>query len=145
MTDIVALARRLFRIIKWQQTLEDVGKEELTEIIAESIRKLYVATGRARLISEDAFKKDGDLYISFGYALREDEVQWVLLEAQISFFTMVQNEYTDMVGFTTNALTLTHGDKPFKNIQERIDTLSAEQIKVWYKMNRFHHLGGVVI
>lgn len=145
MTDVQALAKRLFKRIEWQSVPSEITIEDLTEFIAEAIEHLYVMTGRGTSITDDMFVRDNDLVISFAENLPADEKDYVIVTAQIDFFTKVQSDVSDLVGYSTDALAITHSDKPFANLQQRIDDLRREQDKIWYKMNRFHHLGGVVM
>jgi len=145
MTDVVALTKRLYKRIEWQTVPDDIGQEDLSEFVAEAIQYLYVITGRSSQFSWSKFEKDDEMFISFEDDLNADEEQYVLVTAQIDFFAKVQADYSDMVSFTTNALSVTHGDKPFENLQNKLEGLEHERTKIWYKMNRFHHLGGVSI
>lgn len=145
MTDVVALANRLYKRIEWQTVPDEITREDLTEFIAEAIEHLYVMTGRSHLFSDDLFTKDDEMYLTFEDDLIADEKQYVLVTAEIIFFSKVQATYSDLVSYSTNAWSVTHGDKPFANLQTRLTDLESERTKIWYKMNRFHHLGGVSI
>ena len=65
MTDIVLLAKRLYNRIEWQNVPETVTQEDLTGLISDSIRHLYVMTGRALRFDESMFTKEDDVYVSF--------------------------------------------------------------------------------
>ena len=67
MTDITLLARKLQQRVKWQTVPEDVTMEDLTVLIADAIRDLYVMTGRGYHFDESKFNydQDGAMYISF--------------------------------------------------------------------------------
>lgn len=92
----------------------------MTIIIADAIRYLYVITGRALRFDEDMFEKDGDLYITFSDTLPLDEQEYVLVTAEIQFYRKVQASVDDLTSYTTDAMAVTHGDKPFANLQQRI-------------------------
>lgn len=47
MTDIVLLAEKLYQRIEWQNVPEMMTIEDLTVLISDAIRHLYVMTGRA--------------------------------------------------------------------------------------------------
>lgn len=47
MTDVVLLAKKVHQRIKWQEVPESVAMEDLTVMVADAIRHLYVMTGRA--------------------------------------------------------------------------------------------------
>lgn len=47
----------------------------------------------------------------------------------------------DQVSYTTDALSVTHGDKPYVHIGSTIDRLEGELARVWYAMPRYNQLG----
>lgn len=142
MTDVVALAQRLHRKINSQRTPEEVHWTDQVLWVAEAIRKLYVISGRALQFNEDMFEYDesGDI-MSFSETLSPDEVEWVLLEAQIEFYKWVQASHDDMVSYTTDAMSVTHGNKPYEHIGATIDRLEGERNRIWYAMTRFNQIG----
>ena len=142
MTDVVALAQRLHRKINSQRTPEEVHWTDQVLWVAEAIRKLYVISGRALQFNEDMFEYDesGDI-MSFSETLSPDEVEWVLLEAQIEFYKWVQASHDDMVSYTTDAMAVTHGNKPYEHIGSTIDRLEGERNRIWYAMTRFNQIG----
>lgn len=140
MTDMTALARRLYKRIEWQAVPEELSREDLSEFIAEGIRDLYVMTGRSSSFSENMFTLEEELYTGFSADLELDEQTYVIASAAVLFYGDVQNTVDTLTSYTTDAMSVTHGDKPFANLQEKIDHWKAEKTKIWYKMTRFHHL-----
>ena len=141
MTNITDIAHRLFRKIKWQEVPEEVHHEDLVDLVCDAIRKLYVISGRTFMFSEDLFIEGEQNDIVFQNDMEIDEVEWVLLESQIEFYKTCQSNVDDLTSYTTDAMAVTHGDKPFKNIGETIDRLKEEQNTIWYRMVRFNQLG----
>lgn len=92
------------------------------------------------MFSEDMFTVDGGMYTSFSEKLEIDEKLYVLATAEIAFLRRVQSSVDDMTSYTTDAMAVTHGDKPFANLQQKIVDAEANRDKIWYKMIRFHHL-----
>ena len=142
MTDIVELAQRLYRKISSQRTPEEVHWTDLVHLITEAIRKLYVISGQSELFSEDKFEYDesGNAE-SFTDDLKLDEKEWILLEAQIEFYKWVQAGLDDMVSYTTDAMSVTHGNKPYEHIGSTIDRLEGERNRIWYTMTRYNQIG----
>lgn len=141
MTDVMALSRRQFKRIEWQIVPQDMGQEEISEMIAEGIRELYVMTGRALEFSEDKFEvDDGGLYVSFADDIALDEVSYVLTTAEMMFYKKVQSDVTELTSYTTDGMSVSHGDKPFANLQTKIEGLEKEKRMIWYKMTRYHML-----
>ncbi len=77
MTDITALAERLYTRIEWQRVPFDVTQDDLIDYIVEAIRYLYVMTGRALQYSDDLFEKRDDLPVVLKAFLAEDEKEFV--------------------------------------------------------------------
>lgn len=162
MTDIVKLAQRLHRRIKWQEIPEEMTSEDLIEILCDAIRMLYVISGRTFNFSEDKFivvpepdedteepenpdeeEKDDDLEPGVYYAddLELDEQEWILLEGEIAFYNLALSNVDDLQSYTTDAMAVTHGDKPYKNIKSTVEDRQAKQAVVWTRMVRFNQLG----
>lgn len=94
MTDVIGLAARLFDRIEWQNTPDDVTKDDLAVMIADAIRYLYVVTGRALEFNESMFNKGEDDF-TFSQTLRLDEEEYVILTAEINFYKKVQTSVSD--------------------------------------------------
>lgn len=139
MTDIVALARRLYKRIQWQATPQDITADDMCDFIAQAIRWLYTMTGRGFTFDDLWFEYDGNgTVVSFLYDLPSDEKQYVLLSAQIDFFRKNQTSVDTLTSYSTDAMTVTHGDKPFANLQQMLDDLESQRNRVWHKMQRYH-------
>lgn len=140
MTDIVFQAKRLFERIEWQNVPDVVTKDDLTGLIADAIRDQYVMTGRAMQFDEKMFVKEDDMYLSFSDELKADEIEYVLVRALIYFYRKVQSSVNQLTSYTTDAMAVTHGDKPFANLQQSIEDAERRERMYWYKMYRYHML-----
>lgn len=65
-----------------------------------------------------------------------DERRYVMLSAKIEFFRKVQTDVNNIVGYTTDALTVTNADKPYINLDTTITKLEKERRMIHYKMIR---------
>lgn len=65
-----------------------------------------------------------------------DEKHYAILSAKIEFFRRVQTDVNNIVGYTTDALTVTNADKPYVNLASTIDDLKEERRMIHYKMIR---------
>lgn len=140
MTDIVKLAQRLHRRIRWQEIPEELTSSDLIDIICDAIRMLYVISGRTFQFSDDMFQEEDD-DVTFANDLALDEQEWVLLEGEIAFYNMALSNVDDITSYTTDAMAVTHGDKPYKNIKTTIDDRKMKQAVVWTRMVRYNQLG----
>ena len=142
MTDIVALTHRLYKKINLQQVPVTVHWNDQVDYITDAIRHLYVLTGRELIFSEDMFEKDShNNVVSFANDLTLAESEWVLLDAEEEFYRWVQAGHSDDVSYTTDAMSVTHGDKPFEHIGKSIDRLEMKKAVVWTRLVRFNQLG----
>lgn len=149
MTDLGALCKRIYEKIEWQRFpvgFTNAQKQEmiLSELI-EAIKDLFVVTGRALEYNDYDYvyeeQEDGTLIPSeFTYELLLDEEMYVLCKAQVGIFGKVRAQYNDLLGYTTNALTVTNADKPYTYITGTIEELEADMRRYYYKMVRFSHL-----
>lgn len=158
MTDIIKMAQRLHRRIKWQEIPEEMDSSDLIDILEDAIRMLYVISGRTFQFSEDKFTDHMTVEIPpeeeggeptyeiiegvfFEDDLELDEQEWVLLEGEIAFYNLALSNVDDLTSYTTDAMAVTHGDKPYKNIKQTVDDRKAKQDVVWTRMVRFNQLG----
>ena len=170
-TDIVELAQRLHRRIKWQEIPEEMNSEDMVDIICDAIRMLYVISGRSLVFSEDMFTSNPPVEneatdesvedegqeqseetdeeeetpaqsgLWFTETMMLDEIEWVLLEGEIAFYNMVLSNVDDLQSYTTDAMSVTHGDKPYKNVKSTVEDRQNKQAVVWTRMVRFNQLG----
>lgn len=138
MTDIAKLTDELFRRIEWQKTPEEVCKEDIAGFILVGIKDLYVITGRGMLYSDRMIVWDGEMPTKFSEDLKLDELEYVLLSAQIAFFEKVKTDVNNMVGYTTNALSVTHADRPYKYLSDTVAELTSRRKTLWFKMARYN-------
>lgn len=140
MTDIIALTEQQHKRIEWQNVPYDVTIDDMCTYVARAIEHLYVVTGRALIFREDMFVIEDGLYKTFSETLPLDEKWYVLLTAEIDFYTKVQTGVSDLTSYTTDAMSVSHGDKPFANLQQKLMDLDTERKMIWYKMTRYHLL-----
>ena len=81
-------------------------------------------------------RDDEGLLQSMPEDLAIDEKRYAILSAKIEFFRRVQTDVNNIVGYTTDALTVTNADKPYINIASTIEALEKERRIIHYKMTR---------
>lgn len=149
MTDIGALSEQIYKKIEWQRFPIGFTNSEKVQMIRDelifAIKDLFVVTGRAMEYSNYEFlteEVNGENIISeFTYDLLLDEEMYVLCKAQVGIFGKIRAQYNDLLGYTTNALTVTNADKPYAYLTGTISELEADMRRYYYKMVRFSHLG----
>lgn len=69
--------------------------------------------------------------------LDADEYEYVLTTAEVSFYRRVQSDVNRIIGYSTDAMTITNADKPYANLSQTIAELLARQRVLYYKMTRY--------
>ena len=67
----------------------------------------------------------------------EYEYEYALTTAELSFYRKVQSDVNRIVGYSTDAMSITNADKPYANISQTVAELSNRQRILYYKMTRF--------
>ena len=167
MTDLGKLCERIYNSIEWQRFpvgYTDSDKERMIlNALIDAIRDMFVVTGRnseydnyyflyeepsdpdnipPEDIADDIVHPADTEYPSvYTYTLKLDEEMYVVCKALVGVFGKVRAQYNDLLGYTTNALTVTNADKPYAYITGTISELEADLRRYYYKMVRFSHLG----
>lgn len=137
-TSITVLADKLKKKTDWQRTPTPLYEDDYIGMVIYGIERMYIDTARASAYDTSFIYVDdetGD--VMFTQDIPIDEQAYVLLCAQIQFFQQVAADVNNIVGYTTDALTVTNADKPYANIKDTIATLENERRITYYKMARF--------
>ena len=127
-------------ITRWQKTPEVILSEEYEQMIVKAIKRLLIDTGRASTYQESLLNKESDgetESLRFNMDFQIDEEAYILICAQIEFFRKVQSDVNNIVGYTTDALTVTNADKPYTNLKDTLTQLEQDRRITYYKMWRF--------
>ena len=69
--------------------------------------------------------------------LTADEYEYVLTTAEMGFYRKVQSDVNRIVGYSTDAMTITNADKPYANLSQTLAELANRQRILYYKMVRY--------
>lgn len=122
---------------RWQKTPLPLVDADYVNMVKRAIRQLYVDTGRASVYNSGLFTEDADANVLFSATLAADEVEYILICAQLNFFKRVATDVNNIVGYVSDALTVTNADKPYANLKDTMDRLENERRIKYYKMHRF--------
>lgn len=136
-TVLTELIEELKDNTRWQKTPLPLMDADYVNMVKRAIRQLYVDTGRASVYNSGLFTEDAEANVSFSATLAADEIEYILLCAQINFFKRVATDVNNIVGYVSDALTVTNADKPYANLKDTMDRLENERRIKYYKMHRF--------
>lgn len=150
MLNITELAEELRELTAWQDTPQPLGSEDYIRIVKRAVRNFFVDINRPAEFSEDNYitvepdqsEQEGkeeevstDIYYNRDFLV--DEIVYILILCRIEFFQRVQTDVNNAFGYTTNALTVTNADKPYKNLAETLNGLYNERRIKFNKMVRY--------
>lgn len=132
-TSLTKMAQDLNRMTEWQKTPYPLNEIEYLDMVIDGVKELYIITNRPSLFDgRKIYEQDGELFYEDDLPINER--YFALLCAQIGFFKKVQADVNNIVGYSTDALTVTNADKPYANLKNSIDDLEKEKRIVYYKM-----------
>ena len=136
-TSITDLVQELKEQTEWQRTPIELTDDNYYSMVIYGLKRLFIDTQRASVYDKIAIERHEDGTVWFDSDLLLDERAYVLLCAQINFFKKVASDVNNIVGYTTDALTVTNADKPYANLKDSISSLENERRITYYKMVRF--------
>lgn len=138
MLNVSKMAEWLKEKTEWQETPAPLTDKNYLNMIIEGIERLFVDTGRSDLYNEDLYVQiEGTEDYGYDYDFPLDERRYIQICAQMNFFSKVQTDVNNAFGYTTDALSVTHADKPYENLDSTLGKLEQERRIIYYKMVRY--------
>lgn len=129
LTDLIADLKRKTQLQPVPMAFED---EEYGLMIFDGFAQLYTDLGYAGF---EQYVDKANSYLSPDRDYSQSELEYVLNCAVINFYQVVQQEVNSIVGYSTDALSVTNADKPYANIASEISKLVNRNITLFYKID----------
>lgn len=130
---LTELVEELQQRVEFQEVPREFDEDDYMSMVKYGVKHLFIDTGRESMYSEDLFISERGMEY-FDMELTITEIEYILVLAQIRFFGIVRTSVNAMVSYTTDALSVTQGDKPYANISGSIRELEDERHRLFYKM-----------
>lgn len=144
MTDLRYLLEELLDWVKLQkmpiQLSEDDLEIRMSDILVLAVRTLFIRTGRGEAFRRDMFTYKYEVVQSMQGTLSADEEALVIVYAKMETLRWIQGDVNTIVGYTTNALTVTNADKPFVNLETMLKDLEQREAMIFLSMLRYSHM-----
>lgn len=125
--DVITL--ELISKVKFQQTPIPMTDSDYLGFVVQGIKRLYVDEG-----IEDNYLLDLNITTkTISRNLTLTEMEYVILSSEIAFRNQIKDDLSSIVSFSTNALSVSNGDKPFKNLNDIIIVLETRLAKLAFK------------
>lgn len=139
-TSLTKMAFTLQDETSWQRTPQTLRLDDYIQMIQNGIKRLYIDTSRASEFNYNMISDLNGNEVIFSQDLPIDEEEYVMVCAKINFFRRVATDVNNIVGYTTNALSVTNADKPYSNIKNTLEDLENERRIIFYKMTNYSFL-----
>lgn len=140
-TNLEELKDDLYYTIRLRPTPIEYDDKDYRKFIEIGLKRLYVDIGwqtfQEDYVSEQVVSDTtGELEVH--YFLKRDltlaEREYVLVAAEIAFKHQIKEDVSTLVSYTTDALSITQADKPYKYISEDIDRLEQRLNELFFKL-----------
>ena len=135
--DLTPLVDELKTATAWQRTPQAIAHEDYVNMIVNGIKYLYLITGRGDAFDPATIGEDDDQLPTFTGTLSLTEQMIVVWAAQIGLYERVRADKNSIVGYTTDALTVTNADKPYRYLSETIEELRRNIRAAYYKLTTY--------
>jgi len=134
-TSVTQLVNRLKSETEWQRTPTVLSDDAYLAMVKHGIVMLYVDNNKAAVYDTIKYYTDEETgEYMFDAKLLQDEIEYIMIVAQMDFLNKVAKSVNDIVGYTTDAITVTNADKPYANIDGTITRLEKERRKLYWKL-----------
>lgn len=129
-TSIETLADELETRTKYQRTPSTVTTSEYIEMTTTGIKKFYIDVG----LQGSWLTEYNSTTNTITRTLNILEQEYCLLASENVFYDMLKGSWNALVGYTTNALSITNANKPFEFLSQTVNKNKAEMVSLFHKM-----------
>ncbi len=129
MTSLIDIQTELVSNVKFQEKPVPMDDSDYLAFTIKGIKRLYTDEG-----IEDNFIKDFDkVSNTLAKDLTLTESEYACVSAEIAFRNQIKDDVNAIIGYSTNAISITGANTPFKNLQGTIDALELRLAKLAFK------------
>jgi hypothetical protein len=129
MTSLIDIQAELISKIKFQATPIPMDDSDYLTFTVKGIKRLYTDEG-----IEDNFLVDFDkLNNTLTRDLTLTESEYACISAEIAFRNQIKDDINAIIGYSTNAISITGANSPYKNAEATIYELESRLAKLAFK------------
>ena len=136
MYNIEEAAEELHEVTAWQTTPYPVYDDDYVKIVVRAIKKLFVDTNHPEEFNRDLYITSETGVFVYDYSFDILQEEYIFIISQMNFYTKIYDDTAGdgAVSYTTDALSVTGAKEGYKSIQQRLDILEQERIRVFHKI-----------
>lgn len=136
MFDIEEMATNLQEATAWRSTPYPVYREDYVKYVVQAIKKFYVDVNHPDEYDRTLFITDEHDHLFYNHDFSILEEEYIFILCKLDFTKKI---YSDLSGdgaisYTTNALSVTGAKEGYKSIQQEIDDLERDRVRVFHKI-----------
>ena len=136
MFDIEEMAEAVRDKTAWASTPYPVSTEDYIKIVVWAIKKLFVDINHPDEYNRGLYTTNESNVLVYEYSFDILQEEYIFILSQMNFY---QKEFSGLAGdramsYTTDALAVTGAKEGYKSIQQELDALEQERIRVFHKM-----------
>lgn len=128
-TSIEDISTQLQTNTKYQRTPTTLVSSDYLALAIVGTKAFYIAIG-----DNDLWTTEFDGTSTISRTLDILDFDYCVLASEIAFYEQILCDWNTLVGYTTNAITVTNANKPFENISNIIKKKEKELITLFYRM-----------
>lgn len=129
MTSLVDIKLALIANVKFQTTPIPILDADYLAFTVQGVKRLYVDKG-----SEDNFLTEFNKTTNIiSRDLSLTEIEYATICAELAFRNQIKNDINAIVGYSTNAISITGANSPYKNAEATILNLETRLSKLAFK------------
>ena len=120
----------------WRSTPYPVTTKDYVKIVVWAIKKFFVDINHPDEYDRTLYitSEDNVLYYDRAFDVLQEEYIFILSKIKFLNFVLSDLSGDGAISYTTNALSVTGAKEGYKSIQQELDTLEQERIRVFHKM-----------
>ena len=136
MYNIEETAEDLRSVNAWRSIPYPVYDKDYIKIVVHSIKKLFVDINHPDEYDRTLFITDEENVLCYDYNFNILQEEYIFIISKMSFINLLLGEQSGdgAVSYTTDALSVTGAKEGYKSLQQELDTLEIERIRVFHKM-----------
>lgn len=134
--DINEMAENLEEKYKWQSTPYPVYIEDYVKIVTQAIKKFFVDVNHPGEYDRTLYTTDEHNNPMYDYDFDVVQEEYIFILCQLYFMRILYGDVSGdkAISYTTDALSVTGAKEGYKSIQQSIDELEQERVRVFHKM-----------
>jgi len=134
--NIYEAAEELKEVNAWRSTPYPVHDTDCIKIVVRSIKQLFVDVNHPDEYNRTLFITDDNNVLYYDYDFDILQETYIFIISKMGFLNFILSDLSGdgAVSYTTDALSVTGAKEGYKSIQQELDTLEQERIRVFHKM-----------